>query len=375
MRYLFPSDYVKALLAVIVVLSLTQVAYGAESASIAANSAVYVAPNDASFIYSPYNWLVSSSTAKTINSGAYFRIQVNNTKTCQLRFIIGNATPYCEYWARLDNTSWQEYIPTASGAQIWALAFPADTTSPKRLLEFVVKSTTETQDRWNTQATAIQFAGLELDSGATVSSPAKRKYTVLIYGDSITEGVRVNGYAGIDNDTDRNDSLGDYAYHLGELLDAEVGIVGFGATGLQKGGSGNVPSLPESYNQLWLGQPRSFSTVPDLVIYNEGTNDRDAPIGAQLTLVIQGIGYKGKANTAAGLNGTRQLVLEPFGGYEAQNLQDAVKSINSKNVVYGSTTGFWDNSDASDGLHPYAYAHLNIAPKIAALALPLLNLK
>ena len=41
---------------------------------------------------------------------------------------------------------------------------------------------------------------------------------------------------------------------------------------LPRGGSGGVPLLPESWNQLWDGQPRDFKTfAPDLVIYNEGT--------------------------------------------------------------------------------------------------------
>jgi lysophospholipase L1-like esterase len=251
---------------------------------------------------------------------------------------------------------------------------PAGTTATTHLLEFVVKSTTETQDRWANQTTSIQFTGLTLDSGGSVSMPVPRKYSVLIYGDSITEGVRTNGYAGIPNDTDRNDALSDYAYNLGVLLDAEIGVVGFGGTGLTHGGSGGVPALPLSYNLLWSGQPRIFSPAPDLVIYNEGTNDREAPIGIALLSVIRGIGFAGTANTHAGLNGTRHLVLEPFGGSEAANLKHAVKALGSPNVVYGSTEGVWNRADASDGTHPYGYSHLaNLAPFVSSLALPLLR--
>ena len=334
---------------------------------------VHVAPNSASFVYSPYNWLVTGEAAKTINAGAYFRIRLDNTAACAIGLNIGAATPYSECWARLDTGSWQEYIPTASGPQTWMLTLPSPTTSRTHLLEFVVKSTTETKDRWDNLTTAVQFTGLTLDPGAGVTLPAARKYRVLLYGDSITEGVRVNGYEGIPDDTDRNDSVSDYSYQLGQLLNAEVGVVGFGATGLQTGGSGNVPALPLSYNYLWSGQERSFSPVPDLVVYNEGTNDGNAPIGAELAAVIRGIGYAGKTNTFSGLNGTRHLVLEPFGGYESLNLQAEVKAIDNANVTYGSTAGFWNSKDSSDGLHPYAYAHLSIAPQVAVLISPLLT--
>ena len=336
-----------------------------------------IAPDNAGLFYSPYNWLVTPSAAKTVNAGAYFRTRINATRTCQIGLSVGPATPYSQAYARLDGGPWQEYVPKAAGAQTWALTMPSPTTSPNHLLEFVVKSTTETQDRWNGQATAVQFTGLTLDPGATLTLPPARKYRFLLFGDSITEGVRVNGFSGIPNDTDRNDATLDYAYPLGELLDAEVGVVGFGATGMTAGGSGGVPALPASYRQLWSGQARAFSPVPDLVIYNEGTNEPSAARAAMLaafTKVVQGIGDTGTTNTSAGLNGTRHLILRPFNGAQSANLSAVAASFHSANVVYGDTTGFWSSEDASDGLHPYAYAHLGqIAPQVAALALPLLR--
>lgn len=86
--------------------------------------------------------------------------------------------------------------------------------------------------------------------------------------------MRVNGFAGIANDTDRNDALQVYSWLLSQELPAEVGVVGFGATGINTSGSGNVPLLAKSYGYLWAGRARSFSDPePDLIIYNEGTND------------------------------------------------------------------------------------------------------
>ena len=53
-----------------------------------------------------------------------------------------------------------------------------------------------------------------IETGGPLTLPRKRPYSVLIYGDSITEGVRTMGYVGIQNDTDRNDAIRDYSYQL-----------------------------------------------------------------------------------------------------------------------------------------------------------------
>jgi len=56
-----------------------------------------------------------------------------------------------------------------------------------------------------------------------------------------------------------------YSYHLASHLGAEIGVVGFGATGLSRGGSGGVPELGISWNQLWDGVPRVFEPKPESV--------------------------------------------------------------------------------------------------------------
>ena len=104
---------------------------------------------------------------------------------------------------------------------------------------------------------------------------------LLVYGDSITEGVLTLGGSQA-ADTDHNDASVVYSYALAALLGTEIGVVGFGATGLSRGGSGGVPALGESWNQLWDGVPRSFSPRPDLILFNEGTNDGSNNITAQL---------------------------------------------------------------------------------------------
>jgi hypothetical protein len=320
--------------------------------------------DNAAILYSPFNWGVTAQSAKTINSGAYFKVLFGGTSCRLTSDTSSNLPPYSEFWARVDGGPVTQYA-LSSGNPMFTVA--TGLVNRKHLLEVVIKSTSETIDRWTKQRTAIVFTGLLLDNGATVTAPARKLFNIVIFGDSITEGVRVNGYTGIANDTDRNDALQVYSWLLSQELPAEVGVVGFGATGINTSGSGNVPLLANSYAYLWAGQPRSFSDPePDLIIYNEGTNDGSS-ISAGMVAVV-------RALLQAAPN-AKQLLLLPFNGSHASDLKAAATTVGNSKVSFGDTTGFFNTSDSSDSLHPYGYAHLSfIAPKMASLVTPLLAL-
>ena len=119
-----------------------------------------------------------------------------------------------------------------------------------------------------------------------------------------------------------------------------------------------------SWNQQWDGEPRDFSSPPDLIVYNEGTND-GGNITAQFVQVVKDL--QGVAPKAT------QLLLLPFNGCHEADILGVVSEINSPNVVFGDTSGFYSGAD---GLHPFGYSHIaDIAPKMAALCLPLLDVK
>ena len=249
-----------------------------------------VAANNAALVYSPYNWNVTATAATTVNAGAAMRTLFSGS-SCTLGFnIANNAAPLSEIWYRIDGEGPWTMAPVAASI---ACAMPAATVGnadlPYHLLELVVKSTTETQNRWNTpSATAVVFTGLTLDAGASVVAPLTAPLNILCYGDSITEGVRTLGELAA-NDTDRNDAMLGWAFRLGALLGAEIGVVGFGASGLTVTGSGNVPPLPSSYALLYQGVARAFSPVPNMVIFNEGTNDGSANTVAAMVSVLNGV--------------------------------------------------------------------------------------
>lgn len=313
-----------------------------------APSNTIIDPSNSAFLYSPFNWNVQTGSAKTINSGAYFRTIFNSTSAA-LTFDVSNATaPFSELWCRVDDQQWTQYAIASSVSLGSGLA------GRKHLLECVVKSTSETITRWSATApTMVSLTGLVLDSGSTVTAPQRKSKNILIFGDSITEGVRTNNNTAT-NDTDRNDVLGCYSYALTQL-DAEVGIVGFGATGISVSGSGSVPALTTSYSLIYPGVSRSFSApAPDVVVFNEGTNDGSSNIVSAYTGLLQAMHSASPTS--------KLIVLRPFGGNEAANAQAAASAAGA---TFVDTTGWFSTSDSSDGTHPYGYVSYGVlGPKL-----------
>lgn len=186
----------------------------------------------------------------------------------------------------------------------------------------------------------------------TTRAGRKRNLVGLAIGDSITEGVRtLNSTA--TGEPCRNDSRTSWAFPLGELLGAEMGIVGFGGLGISVSGSQGVPKLPLSLPCLWDGQARSLATpkTPDFVIVHAGTNDSsslDGDVATDMQTTLDWILTQAPK--------TRIYVLPNWLSRKAAPIQQAIANcIAPGRVSFIPTTGWWNTADASDALHPYGY--------------------
>jgi hypothetical protein len=161
-------------------------------------------------------------------------------------------------------------------------------------------------------------------------------------------------------DTARNSSRNAWSTKLGEILDAETGVVGFGATGISRGGSGNAPALSGFWNTQWSGGPSRnvAGNPPDYVVINIGTNDPDATdITAGYTAVLNSILTASPSSLI--------FCMLPFELSHAAHIQAAIAAASvPARCIYVDTTGWWSSADASDSLHPYGYT----APALARLA-------
>ena len=340
----------------------------------ASTTSVSIAPNNTSILYSPYNWNVGANAAISINGGGDFRVAFSGA-SCTLNFDVSQmiTSPSEIYW-RVDHYGPRTLAQVASTIVV---SIPTDTASwTEHLLEVWIKGTSEFQapsgmtgQRWNpisSPNTAVKFTGLTLASGASVFAPIAAPLNILALGDSITEGYRtVNSSASAD--VDWSDSTLGWAFMLGELLGAEIGIVGFGGQGWNVGGVGSVPSFPNTYGYLYSGQARAFTPAPNLIVINMGQNDGTNNTVANVTAVLNGL--------LAACPTTPIAVLEPFSGNQAANLQSGIAACNAPSRVhYVGTAGWFDATLSTDGLHPLGIANRRtLGPNVAAALQPLLS--
>ncbi len=328
-----------------------------------------VPASDPSILYSPYNWAISQASSTTNNAGAYFRLMFTGN-SCAMNFDTSTAAaPFSEIYWRVDGyEAGQPWTRTTPAANIVCTP-PADlAAAPWHELEMVVKSTSETINRWNTSApgTAVRLAGITLGSGAAYQRPLGAPWNILFFGDSITEGVRtINSTAG--NDTDRNDATMGWAYRLGQLMGAEVGIVGYGATGLTVGGNGGVPALTSTWNMLAGGVPRPAGTPPSLIVINEGTNDPANVTSAALT-VLNGL--------IALYPDTPIALLVPFNQSHVADLQQAALTCNRPGLVHlVQTGGVLNPANGVDNLLLHPTGPNNeafVAPRLGSMLTPIM---
>lgn len=338
--------------------ALTNPASITYTASAGANNALTGAT--ANVLFSPYTWNIGTGSAKTINSGAYFKTIFGGT-SCTLNFdMTGIASPVPQISFRVDRFGPWVTVPIAASVVVTIPADVADYAAKGgHLLEVLVKSTSETQLRWGTQTTAVKLTGIILDNGKTISAPPALPLKAIFYGDSITEGVRTVNMTAT-NDTDRNDAGQCWSLEAGRILGAEVGNVGFGATGFNQAGSGGVPALTASYNFLYSGVARSFAAQPDFIVLMQGTND-SGDVTTNATAVLNGL--------LAATTTSKIIVLRPFNGSaHGAQLQAAIAdSTAPARCFYIDTTGFFNTTNSSDALHPYGNENItHIAPLVAA---------
>lgn len=333
------------------------------------NNLTLYAPDDASLYYSPFAWQVTSQAASTVNSGSYIKFLCSGT-VLNFHFDVSNmASPPSQIYWTVDNG------PKTRSPVLDVVSVAIPNVFPYHTVELFIKSTTERAERWSATTGETRIILTNIETDGVLASWIPSDVNILIYGDSITEGVLTNGGNDGPNDTDHNDATMVYSHVLGPLLGAEVGVIGFGFSGLTHNGSGAVPPLGISWNQLWDGVPRSFSNPkPDLIILNEGTNDGcdvttpgcvGTDIVADLTAVLKAL--------VAECPNVPIAVLELFNGGQQAHLQAAVKAANSNgNIYYVATDNFYD-LQFGGSLHPTGPNDVaKIAPQIASKLRPLL---
>jgi lysophospholipase L1-like esterase len=220
----------------------------------------------------------------------------------------------------------------------------------------------ELQNRWTPPLTAaLWFDGFDVEGGALVPTARPNRLKIEFIGDSITEGVRV-----IRDGTDPQHTNGHLAYPcLASLeLGAEWRQVGFGHQGVLQAGHGNVPKAADSFNWVYATVPREAAWVADMVVLNQGTNDRDASPAVFSPEFARYLGI-----IRAGYPNAQILVLRPFGGYREVEVKAETQvkiAAGDARMFYVDTTGWLTAADYTEGLHPNIIGHQKATTQLVA---------
>lgn len=319
---------------------------------------VTIAPNDANLLYSPFNWDRTASRAQTVNSGASLKAALTGApSSLTMRFDVSNVGDYLPQVAwRIDGGPWQ-HAPIAATIPV---AIPTDDQWPVRTLEMVVKSTSGAGSRWSSPwPNGVKFTGLTASDGTATAPVRRRPLTGIVFGDSITEGLRSLGVFGGDSVDDSSATVA-WAWLLGEALGAEVGVCGFAGQGWTTPGSGFVPPFPDTWRSLFdqAARPAVDPGPPDFIVLNHGTNDQTDP-SAVATATITAI--------LATYSTAKVVYLGTVSGKWDAELAAVVAALGSQRVTFVPSSGWLSPGDFVDGTHPYGYSSITtIAPRLAA---------
>jgi lysophospholipase L1-like esterase len=302
-------------------------------------------PSDSNIVYVG-RWDKGNASLYRSNwSGAYFRVGFTGT-TVKLRLAAA-----ANIYVSIDGGAEANY-PGASGT---INLTPTPLASGRHTLRVAGRE----QD-------IIQFQGLVLDSGATTLAPVPRAKRLEFIGDSITAGCCAL----------TRGALNDYAWLVGEILNADHTRIAYSGICLQNGVACTSPNSIGMSQQYFKLQNVEFPSSPDwdftqyqpdAVIINLGTNDQnfgvsDATFQSTYTTFLQNVRAR---NPNAFI-----FVLRTFGGFKAAPTLAAVLArvaAGDTKLYYVDTTGWvtTGTSDYTDGLHPSDSGHVKIANLLA----------
>lgn len=284
---------------------------------------------DAQLFWSPYNWYsdgagamadtnvkASSTFAQSNNPGAYLKFRATLAAT-------GNVT------ISLDNA----HLSTITAGEFPQISVSRDGQAP--VLTQLSGTTTQTitlasslaagtydfcvlfqavglvsgGDRWTTPRLSAKITAVTIPADATLVAPRLRTGRMLIYGDSITEGLHNKGTTTAVADQDAGYT---WAHMVAAALDCEVGIVGFGGQGWSDTGVGNVPAFSSSWDLYSAGRSRLSTGLlvpePNRVLVAHGENDTTGgSLSSTITSTLAAI------RTASGADAAISVIV-PFSG-------------------------------------------------------------
>ena len=294
--------------------------------------------------------------AVTVNSGSYILARFTGASLNAAFDVSANKPSFPTLAWRIDEGEWQEADAAAKVKLAEGLA------SGPHTMMLMARGLDEHQSRWTKPLVAsLTFLGLEAGPGGRLEAALpewdRPALKMEFFGDSITEGVLVQAdRPGRTGWAWRTDARLSYAGQTALALGAAWRQVGFGATGLEHGGSGGAPGALYSFNFFYADCPRD-TWQPDVVVVNQGTNDGGMPANKYQPLYARYLALIREAYPKAKI-----VAVRPFCGAQAASIKaavDACHAAGDAKVYYVDTTG-WYRGD----LHPNVAGSADLAAKL-----------
>jgi lysophospholipase L1-like esterase len=300
-------------------------------------------------------WDFTGGKAITVYSGSHVTARFMGTGVSARLDLSRSQNPVTMVTWQIDGGDWKEADVKATMPLATGLA------PGMHDVIFMAKGMEELQNRWNPPViAALSFTAFDVEGGALVPTARPNRMKIEFIGDSLTEGVRV-----VADGTDPQHTNGRLAYPCltAQALGAEWRQVGFGHQGVLQAGHGNVPKAADSFNWVYATVPRD-QWVADIVVLNQGTNDRDASPTAFSPEFAKYLGI-----IRAGYPQALIFVLRPFGGYRETEVKTetlAKITAGDAKMFYVDTTGWLVAADYTEGLHPNIVGHQKVTVQLTA---------
>jgi lysophospholipase L1-like esterase len=241
----------------------------------------------ANIFWSPANWDhltagtfgVATDTMQTTAPGAYLKFGV--TGTVNLALAIDNSTTGGFPSGNMPIVSYAidggDRVDTQLGQSETSLVISSSLSTAAHQVQVWLRHTSGGQGtRWGSvgvsPTNALRVTGIVLDGGGAMVAPATFAKSLVVYGDSRTEGYNLEGTNGIDY------PVNGYAALLARALAAEWGNIGYDSQGITVGGMGGVPAMASAYNLYSAGRDRAPSGVTYVCVL-QGYNDNNNSVG------------------------------------------------------------------------------------------------
>lgn len=249
------------------------------------------------------------------------------------------------------------------------LAEGLDAGTPHRV-EIYFRAADLTRQRWTAATTHLRLAGLALEEGGSLLPVPTRPRRAIGFGDSITEGVGVEGLFKSWQSLGVNNARASWFPIVCAALGCEYGQLGTGGHGMSR--PIEIPPLPETWDRYDPTTSRltdgKLIPEPDYIFCALGTNDFERNITADYTRWLT-------AMRAACPNARFFCVVPPLGFHESEVRaavaarhkagDERVHVIDTAPLLPAFRTGQGPTQLAHDGVHPSEFGQGMLAAMIA----------